>query len=56
MMRAYLNTRERAAYAVATLGGDLGPCGPGMASSVGAAAQSRAGWVPLRGWARWGWR
>jgi hypothetical protein len=52
MVSAYLNARDRTSYAVAAAGGKPGPCGQGFAGSVSAAARSRAGWVPLRGWGR----
>jgi hypothetical protein len=54
MVSAYLNTRERVGHAVAAFHRELDPRGPGFAGCLGAAAQSRAGWVPLRGWVCWG--
>jgi len=53
MVSAYRSTRERAGYAVAAFRGEQYPCGPGFAGSLGAAARSRAGRVPLRGWVGW---
>ena len=53
MVSAYRSARARDGYAVAAFRGEQDPCGPGFAGSPGAAARSRAGWVPLRGWVRW---
>ena len=53
MVSAYLITRERAGYAVAALRSEQDPFGAGFAGSLCSAAQSRAGWVALRGWLRW---
>jgi hypothetical protein len=56
MVSAYLSARGRAGCAVAAFGGEQDPCGPGFAGSPGAAAQSRAGRVQLRGWQCWRYR
>lgn len=56
MVSAYRITRERACRAVAVLRGEQDPSGPGFAGGLRAAAQSRAGWVPLRGWLPWRYR
>jgi hypothetical protein len=53
MVSAYLNTRERVGHAVAAFPGEPDPRGPGLAGCLGAAGQSCAGWVPLRGWVCW---
>ena len=54
MVSAYLSTRERAGCAaVAVFRGEQDPRGPGLTGSLGAAAQSSAGWVPLHCWLRW---
>lgn len=52
MVSAYLSTRGRAGYVVAAFRGEQDPSGPGFTGSLCAAAQSHAGWVPLRGWLR----
>ena len=53
MVSAYLITRGRVGCAVAAFGWEQDPCGLRLTGSLGAAAQSRAGRVPLRGWLRW---
>jgi hypothetical protein len=53
MVSAYLSARERAGCAVVAFQGERDPRRPGFTGSLGAAAQSRAGWVPLRGWLHW---
>jgi hypothetical protein len=53
MVSAYQIARERADCAVAVFRSEQDPFGPGFADTLCAAARSRAGWVPLRGWRRW---
>jgi hypothetical protein len=50
MVSAYRITRDRPGYAVAAFRGEQDRFGPGFVGSLCAAAQSHAGWVPLRGW------
>jgi hypothetical protein len=53
MLSAFLITRERVGYAVAAFRSKRCLFGPEFTGSLRAAAQSHAGWVPLRGWPRW---
>jgi hypothetical protein len=50
MVSAYRIIRDRPGYAVAAFRGEQDRFGPGFVGSLCAAAQSHAGWVPLRGW------
>jgi hypothetical protein len=56
MVSAYRITRERAGCAVAVFRSEQDPFGAGFAGTLCAAAQSHAGWVPLRDWLRWRYR
>jgi hypothetical protein len=56
MVSAYRITRERAGCAVGVFRSEQDPFGPGLANTLCAAAQSHAGWVPLRGRLRWRYR
>ena len=53
MVSAYRIARERVGHAVAVFRSKQDPFGPGLADTFCAAAQSHAGWAPLRGWLRW---
>lgn len=51
MVGAYCIARERIGYAA--FRSERDPFGPGVDASLCAAAQSHAGWAPLRGRLRW---
>ena len=53
MLSAFLITRVRVGYAVAAFRSKRRLFGPEFTGSLRAAAQSHAGWLPLRGWLRW---